>query len=76
VRFRGVLLRLFLVGMAVWWALSDGPLRAVGEWAVTVYVLWRAAPAIRPDIGRLIGFLSGLGGRVRLPSGRDRGNTL
>jgi len=57
-RLRGVLLRLALVGMVVWWAVSDGPLRAVGEWAVAVYVLWRAAPAIRPDIGRVLQLFS------------------
>lgn len=70
----GVLGRLFVVGMVCWWALSGGPLQAVGEWLLAVYLIWRAIPGIRPDVARVSklfskhgkGLLSGRGSEGRL----------
>jgi len=55
-KLRGILWRLAVVGVVLWWALSGGPLPAVGEWALFGYLCWRAAPGVRSDLAHFRGW--------------------
>jgi hypothetical protein len=45
--------RLLVLVPVLVWAFSDGPLGALLGWAVAGYLIWRAAPGIARDFGRL-----------------------
>lgn len=60
-RVRGFLWRLAVVAVVVWWAVSDGPLVAVGEWALFGYLVWRASPAVSADIAGALSLVKGHG---------------
>jgi hypothetical protein len=40
---------LFVLG----WVMSGGPAAAVAGWIITAYLVWRALPGVRSDIGVL-----------------------
>lgn len=60
-KLRGLLWRLGVLVVVLWWAFTGGPLLAVGEWLIFGYLCWRAAPAVRSDIARASSLVKGHG---------------
>ena len=51
--FRWMGWRGLVLGPVVVWVAVGGPYLALVGWAVTAYLIWRAAPGIAQDFGRI-----------------------